>query len=243
VIRRPTYIRFEILRTLRNWRFMIFSLAFPLVLFITVAASNRNAQLGGISLPLYYMTGMAAWGTMSAVIAGGSRIGAERSVGWTRQMRTTPLSSGVYFATKVLCGYLLALLSIACLYIAGISLGVRLSGEEWLTMTALILIGLIPFAVLGILLGHVLTVDSMGPAMGGITALLALFGGAWGPFATSGALHTFVQLLPSYWLVQAGATALGGGGWPLKAWIVMIVWTAVLVWVSTRVYQRDTARV
>jgi len=122
------------------------------------------------------MTGMAAWGTMSAVIAGGSRIGAERSVGWTRQMRTTPLSSGVYFATKVLCGYLLALLSIACLYIAGISLGVRLSGEEWLTMTALILIGLIPFAVLGILLGHVLTVDSMGPAMGGITALLALFG-------------------------------------------------------------------
>jgi len=46
VIRRPTYIRFEILRTLRNWRFMIFSLAFPLVLFITVAASNRNAQLG-----------------------------------------------------------------------------------------------------------------------------------------------------------------------------------------------------
>ena len=73
------------------------------------------------------------------------------------------------------------------------------------------------FAVLGILLGHVLTVDSMGPAIGGITALLALLGGAWGPIVgSSGVLHDVVQLIPSYWLVQAADSALSGGLWPLR---------------------------
>jgi hypothetical protein len=31
---------------------------------------------------------------------------------------------------------------------------VRLSGNEWVTVVGLLLVGLIPFAVLGILLGH-----------------------------------------------------------------------------------------
>jgi len=36
-------------------------------------------------------------------------------------------------------------------------------------------------AALGILLGHVLTTDSIGPAIGGLTALFALLGGVWFP--------------------------------------------------------------
>ena len=48
-------------------------------------------------------------------------------------------------------------------------------------MTGLILIGLLPFAALGIVFGHLLTPDSIGPAMGGATALLAILGGTWFP--------------------------------------------------------------
>ena len=70
-------------------------------------------------------------------------------------------------------------------------------------MTVLILIGLIPFAALGILLGHLLTVDSIGPAMGGGISLLALLGGTWFPIADHGFLHDLAPVLPSYWLVQA----------------------------------------
>src|SRR6476620_6183736 len=107
----------------------------------------------------------------------------------------------------------MAALTIGLLYLAGSLLGVRLPATSWLTMTGLILVGLVPFAVLGILLGHLLTVDSMGPVMGGVTALFALLGGAWGPLASSGAIHQLAQALPSYWLVQAGRSALDGDGW------------------------------
>ncbi|MCU1457750.1 MAG: transporter permease, partial [Actinomycetia bacterium] len=37
-----TYTRFELLRTFRNVRFMLFSLLFPLVLFLLVAGPNRH---------------------------------------------------------------------------------------------------------------------------------------------------------------------------------------------------------
>ena len=77
-----TYTGFELLRTFRNRRFMIISLAFPLVLFFLVAGPNRDQHLGGIPFTVYYMTGMAAWGGMAAMLSCGARIATERSVGW-----------------------------------------------------------------------------------------------------------------------------------------------------------------
>jgi len=238
-----TYTRLEIFRTFRNTRFFILSLAFPLVLFLAIAGTNRHAKLDGISLSLYFMVGMASFGSMSAVMAGGSRIALERSVGWTRQMRITPLSTFAYFRSKVLSSYLMAIMSLLLLFVAGLALGVHLTVGHWFETFGLLLVGLIPFVVLGILLGHLLSVDSLGPAMGGIVAIFALLGGAWGPLAQTGTLHSIVENIPSYWLVEAGHVALGGSFWPARAWIVLIVWTVVLLRLTTRVYQRDTAKV
>ncbi len=97
-------------------------------------------------------------------------------MGWNRQLRISPLSTRNYFRAKVLTAYMMALISLLALYVAGTSLGVSLSASEWLEMTGLILVGLIPFAALGITLGHMLTPESIGPAMGGGIALLALLG-------------------------------------------------------------------
>jgi ABC-2 type transport system permease protein len=240
---RSAYLRYEVMRAFRNWRFLFFSLVFPLILFLIVAGSNRHARLDGVSFPLYYMTGMAAWGGMMAVISTGGNIANERQLGWTRQIRITPLSRRVYFQTKVMCGYLMAMLTLAVLYLAGAMVGVSLSAGAWAAMTALILVGLVPFVLLGILLGHLLTADSLGPAIGGVTSLLALLGGAWGPLATTGVFGQIAKVLPSYWLVQAGKTAIGGHGWPVEAWVVIGVWVLGVGWLAQRVYLRDTARV
>jgi ABC-2 type transport system permease protein len=238
-----TYLRYETLRMLRNWKFLVFSLAFPLILFFVIAGPRRHADLDGVPVPLYFMTGMAAWGTMSAVVASGARIAAERAAGWTRQMRITPLPERTYFGGKILGGYGMALVSIAALYLAGTAFGVRLAAHQWLTMTGLLLVALIPFAVLGILLGHLLRIDAIGPALGGIVTLFALLGGAWGQLASGGVLHKLIEWVPSYWLVQAGASALGHGGWPpARAWIVVAAWTAALALLAMRAYRRDTAR-
>jgi ABC-2 type transport system permease protein len=243
-VKNLTYLKFEFLRTIRNRRFLIFSLIFPLVLFFFVAGANKNLVVDGISFPLYYMTGMAAWGSMTAMLSSGARIAAERQIGWTRQMRITPLSTRNYFAAKTLSGYFMAILSIIALALAGTSLGVRLSAVHWLIMLLLMLVDLIPFAVIGIMLGHLMKVDSLGPLLGGITSLFALLGGAFGPLGQSGFLLKVIKDIPSYWLVQASHTALGSSGWPpAQSWIVIAIWTVAMYRVATRVYRRDTLRV
>jgi len=246
------YARYELLRTFRNVRFFIFSLVFPLVMYFLIAGPNKHVHdlghtpgFAGYFAPLYYMVGLAAWGAMVSVMAGGARIADERSVGWNRQLRLTPLSNRTYFRAKVLTSYVLALISIGLLYLSGAMLGVRLPAGKWLEMTALILVAAIPFAAIGIFLGHVMSNDSMGPALGGITALFAFLGGVWFPITGGGFFKVLAESLPSYWLVQAGRLSLGGSGqvWGVKGWLCIAVWTAVFAFLAMKAYQRDTKRV
>jgi ABC-2 type transport system permease protein len=240
------YMRYELLRTFRNRRFFALSLGFPLVLYFLIAGPQRNNHnLAGTGLfaPLYYMVGMVSFGTMSGMLSSGARIAAERAVGWNRQLRISPLSTRSYLRAKVLTAYMMALLTILVLYACGAALGVSLPAGRWLQMTALILICLIPFAALGIAVGHMLTPDSIGPAVGGGVALLAFLGGTWFPIPSHGFLNDVGQILPSYWLVQASHVALGGHPWPAKAWIVIAAWTVVFAVLARRAYRNDTGRV
>jgi ABC-2 type transport system permease protein len=239
------YTRFELLRMLRSTRFFVFSLGLPLAFYFVIAGPSRDvSDLGGsgIAAPLYYMMGMAAFGAIAATLSSGARIAADRVAGWTRQLRTTPLPARSYLRTKVTIGYLMALLTLVVIYAAGSLLGVRLSAVTWLHMTSLVLVGLIPFAALGIALGHVLTVDAIGPAVGGVTSILAFLGGAWFPLR-GGTLADIAHYVPSYWLVQASRVAAGGASWPVQGWLVTAAWTGALVALAGYAYRRDTQRI
>jgi ABC-2 type transport system permease protein len=239
------YLRFELLRTFRNRRFFIFSLGFPVVLYFLIAAPNRNEEdlaQSGLSAPLYFMVGLAAFGTMNAMLSAGARISGERAVGWNRQLRITPLTTRNYFRAKVVTGYAMSALTLAALYICGTILGVSLTPGEWVRMTGLILIGLLPFAGIGIVFGHLLTPDSIGPAMGGSTALLSILGGVFFPI-TNATMLKIAEALPSYWLVQAGHVGLGGRGWTTTGWIVVAAWTVGAAALARWAYRRDTRRV
>jgi ABC-2 type transport system permease protein len=238
------YARYELVRMFRNRRFFVFALGFPLALYFVVAGPNRHeSSLGGtgISAPLYFMVGLATFGSMNSVLGAGARIAAERTLGWNRQLRLTALPARTYLRVKVLTAYATALVTIGMLYASGAALGVRLGALHWLEMTALILVGLVPFAALGILLGHLLTPDTVGPALGGTTALLGLLGGVWFPI-TGGAMHTVAQALPSYWLVQASRVGLGGHGWGAMGWTVLAAWALAASAAAAWAYRRDTQR-
>ncbi len=240
-----TYLRYEMLRTLRNRRFFLLSLGFPLALYYLIAGANRhvsNLANSGISAPVYYMVGLASFGTMSAMLSSGGRIASERAVGWNRQLRVSPLSPRAYLAAKVLTAYMMALISMAALYAAGATLGVSIGARHWLEMTGLIVVGLVPFAPLGIAIGHRLTPDSIGPAIGGGISLLAFIGGTWFPISGHGFLHDIAQYVPSYWLVQASHVAFGASAWPAKGWVVIGAWTAILGVLAARAYRLDTRR-
>jgi ABC-2 type transport system permease protein len=235
------HVRYELLRAVRNPLTYGTSMALPLVLYYAIAATNRHAHTSGISFPLYFMAGMAAYGAMFAAVAPGARVSRDRSRGWTRQLRITPLRARTDYFAKVLAAYMVTLPTLVLLFVAGATLGVRLDAAQWFEMTGLLLVGVVPFVLMGLILGHLVAADALVPAYGGLVVFFALFGGAYGGFLNKGAMLTFVKLLPSFWLVQAGKAALVLGDWPAEGWIVVACWTAVLVPLAAFAYRRDTA--
>jgi ABC-2 type transport system permease protein len=246
-----TYARFELLRTFRNRQNFLFSLVFPIIMYFLLAGPTKNnhnfggdsTHHTGLFAPQYYMVGLLAFGGMIAVLSGGARIAAERTIGWNRQLRLTPLSVRNYMRTKVMISYAMAVISMVLLYSAGITLGVRMPVSHWLQMTLLVLIALIPFTALGIALGHLLKDDAMGPAVGGGVSLFAFLGGTWFPITGGGIFVDFVKLLPSYWLVQAGHIGIGTSNpWNAEAWIVVAAWSLLGVAFAAWAFRRDTGR-
>jgi len=238
-----THLRYEVLRMLRNPLFYGLTVGLPLVLFYSIASAERHKTFDGTSFPLYFMTAMAAYGAMWATVGLGARISRDRATGWLRQVRITPLRTRTEFTAKVVAAYLLALPTLVLLLLAGATLGVRLSATQWLEMAGLLLAGLAPFIVIGLILGYALQGDSVAAADAGVVLLFALLGGVFGfQLATSGPLFDVLKGLPSYWLVQAGKTALGGGGWPAEAWIVVAVWTLVLTPAAALAYRRSASK-
>ena len=244
------YTRFELLRVLRNRQSMVFSIAFPVIMYFLLAAPNKNNHnFGGnahthtgLFAPQYYMVGLLAFGAMIAVMSSGPRIASERTLGWNRQLRISPLSPRSYLRSKVLTGYMLAAISLVLLYGSGIALGVRLPFSQWATMTGLVLVGLIPFAALGIAIGHLLNDDAAGAAIGIGTSLFAFLGGTWFPI-NGGWFQQFCELLPSWWLVQAGRVGTAfGHPWGVEGWIVVAAWSIVCGALAAWAYRRDTRR-
>ncbi len=222
-----SYARFEFLRLFRNRQNFIFSLIFPVVMFFAIASAGRNQVVSGhVTVARFYMAGMIGFGTLAAVFAGGARIAMERQIGWNRQLRLTPLTQGSYLRTKVLTSYLLAIISVLLVTGSALALGVRFAASDWFQGVGLTLIALIPFAALGIMVGHLIRGDSMGPVIAGGMSLFVLIGGGYFPIGVNpGFMHDLVRLIPSFWLIQAGKTGIGGQSWNGEAWLVVLVWS------------------
>ncbi|WP_375493307.1 ABC transporter permease [uncultured Jatrophihabitans sp.] len=241
-----TYTRYELLRLIRNRQSFVFSLVIPLVVFYAIAGSGgaNKTVVDGITFGRFYFAGMLALGTIASVFAGGARIAVERQVGWNRQLRLTPLPAGTYIRTKVLTSYFLAILVMLLLTLAALSLGVHLPFAQWAKTVGLVVVALIPFAALGIALGHLISADALGPVIGIGVSFFAILGGAYFPIGGDhGFMHDFVRAIPSFWLVQAGKNGIGGQSWTALAWLVVAAWAVAAGAFAAWAYRRDTRKV
>jgi len=237
------YLRHEIRRTFRNRKFFLFSLAIPLVLYYVMTAGHADERIGQLKLAEYYMVSLAVWGAVTGVVAAGSRISAERDAGWNRHLRLTALRPFGYFTTKTVTAYLVALPTLVALYAAGAADGVTMDVGHWATMIGWVLLGLLPFASLGILLGLLLNAESMGPALVGVMVVVGLLGGVWTPVESyPGWLQSFCHSLPSYWITHAGQSALTGRSMTAQGGLVLAAWTAAIAVAGAHAYRRSSRR-
>jgi ABC-2 type transport system permease protein len=136
------FVRFELVRLLRSWKFLAITVGFPVVFYMLFLGERRSGQIidGTVPWRVYLMVSMCTFGALVAALnAGGSRLATERSTGWARQLRVTPMPAWSYVATKVTASMLVVLPVLVLVELVGFTFGgVRLGIGQWIGLTVLL---------------------------------------------------------------------------------------------------------
>ena len=96
-----TMLSIELRRMLRNRRTVIFALVFPAAMFFVFGSGNQGDERVGVgNVSAYVMVSMALYGGALIAASTGAGVAVERALGWSRQLRLTPLSPAVYIMVK-----------------------------------------------------------------------------------------------------------------------------------------------
>lgn len=233
------YTRFEIMKTLRNPRFLAITALVPAVIYLIFNGIFGSAHLGGLDYAKYILVSMASYSAIGAATSANiGTLPSERATGWTRLLRITPLSPRNWLAAKLLQAIVVVIPGSVVVSLCGILVGhVALAPVQWVGLFALVIGGSMPFALLGLLLGLLLDAQASQPVQGFLMMLLGFGGGLFFPTSTfPSVLRTVSQILPSYQIGQIGRLLLAGQAinpvlpLVLAAWVVVLGGAALMVW-------------
>jgi ABC-2 type transport system permease protein len=240
-----TLLAIEIRRMLRNRRTVVLTLVFPIVLFLLFRSNKRLVAVQGTELTAATtMIGVAVYGAMLAATSGGAMVSIERALGWSRQLRVTPLRPAAYISVKIATAMLLGFFSMAVIYAAGWIDGVAMSPSEWITTGILAWAASVVFAALGLLMGYLLPAENVMQVMGFVLAMLGVLGGLFWPVnSLPSAMQTIAPYMPTYGVAAIARFPLVGGAFD-PAWLVnMLGWTILFSGGAMLLFRRDTRRV
>ncbi|MEO5817134.1 MAG: ABC transporter permease [Gemmatimonadaceae bacterium] len=237
-----TALRLEITRVLRNRRTLFFIIVFPGVFFFIFRSScGRNSVQADI-IAAYVMISMAVYGAMVGTTSGGATVAIERSLGWSSQLRPTPLRPSAYAAMKVLTSMTLGLLAVCSTFFIGAVSGVHMAPETWLS----------PAYSRGhrhwcslpsdYLVGFLFPAENVMQFVGPLMAVMAMFGIFVPLSQLPKGLQNFARFTPMYGVGIVARAPLVGGA---TAWAVgrIVVWTILFGVGAVMMFKRDAARV
>jgi ABC-2 type transport system permease protein len=241
-----TVLGIELKRMMRNRRTVIFTLVMPVLLYLIIGANDTYGQdrEGSGNISAYILISMAAYGAVLAATSGGAMVANERALGWSRQLRLTPLSPVAYIATKAIVALAFGALSVAAVNVVG-----KLNGKAempthvWIAAALIAWGGSIVFGAFGLFMGYLLPSENVMQVLGPVLAGLAALGGLWFPIRSDTVLGHISALTPIYGLAQLARWPLYGGA-PHLGWVVNLVfWLVVFVAGAAWRMSKDTARV
>ena len=231
--------RFELLRLLRSWRFLLVTVGFPVVFYMLFLGDRHAGEVvaGTVTWRVYLMVAMCSFGALVAALnAGGTRLASERATGWARQLRVTPLPPWAYIATKVTVSMVVVLPVIVLVEVVGATFGgVHLAAGSWVGLTVMMWVTALPFAVLGVFVGFMVHAETAYPVVTVLMFVLGYFGGLFTPVdGMPAVLQTTAHLLPSFHHAALGLDLLAGQGLSVQHWLVLAAYTvvpaAVIIW-------------
>lgn len=217
--------RKELVRLTRNKRYLIFSIALPVMLYL-VFGRQASGTSYGVAFKAFYMVGMASVGAFSGALTGNAqRISAERKDGWVRQLRLTPLPPHSYVIAKIIASMATTVPAVVIVLALGRFYGgVHLDPWKWLAIGAAIWLGTMTFAALAVAIGYRFMPDTVQPVTMFIYFAMSILGGLW--FPLSGVMQKIGQVLPTYQITRIGTDVISAGSISMMSVVTILAWLA-----------------
>jgi ABC-2 type transport system permease protein len=221
----------EVMRLARNKRYFIFTLAFPVMLYLLFG--RQKAIADGVDFKVFYMISMATMGAFSGALNGNAqRIAQEKKQGWIRQLRLTPLPANAYVISKILVSMATTVPSVLIVLLLGrLYGGVHLPAWQWLVLAVTIWFGSTIFAGLAVALGYRFAPDQVQAVAMLVYFGFAALGGLWYPFG--GVLGKIGEGVPTYQVTKICTDVVQGVSVPMGLVIGLLVWMGIFIALAT----------
>jgi ABC-2 type transport system permease protein len=236
------YARFELVRTLRDSRFVFFLIAMPGVLYLLYSGFGPTAAQDGLAAPAARMVALATYAAMgSALYCIGPALAAERASGWIRQLRVTPLPGGSWLVAKALQSAVMTLPGVLVVIMLGlVQKGVQASPGHLGLAVVVLVVGALPFALIGLVIGQALDGQAANSATLLFLIATSFVGGIFVPTdGLPGLARGIGNLFPSAHLVALARDALAGAGLPVTDIAVLGAWAVGAAAAALALGRRD----
>jgi ABC-2 type transport system permease protein len=228
--------------TLELFRYPSFSvptLGFPALFFLLFVSPRPE---GDADLLLASFAGFAVLAV--AFFQFGVGIAAERESSWEGFVRTLPLRLRVRLAARVLAAALFGIGSAALVAVAALATtDAGLRPGRWAALGGALVLGSIPFALLGIALGYWASPRSALPLANILYLVLSFLGGLWTtPERLPSSLRGISPLIPTRQFGNVLWGAAEGRLWRPGDWLLLLLWTGVFALLAAWGYRRDEGR-
>ncbi len=238
-------VTLDLLRTVRNVRYIIFTLGIPVGFYLLYGAMfDSHHSFAHTSWGAYFLISMATYGAVGTTFnVTGTETAQERAQGWQKYLALTPLSGTQYVMAKIMTAMIANLGVMVVLTLVAALRGVAIFAQPILPAIFGVWLGSISFAALGLSIGQVL--DSTTASYGVVVAYLALgfLGGLWTPLTVLPAIFRHIAAwLPSYAAASLGWSVLAHHAESLRNIGVLAGYIIVFGGVGGLVYARREFR-
>lgn len=174
---------YQLLSLRRNSRAVVFTIAFPVVLFVLFASvfghgsQSTGFQGGRIALDAYFLAGMIAYAiAMAAFSTLAISLTTQRESGLLKRYRGTPMPAWTFIAALVVRSILLVVLETAALLVIGaVAYDVTVSGPALAELAVYVVLGTFTMATLGVSLTAIARTADSAATIAPFTVLLLSF--------------------------------------------------------------------
>lgn len=242
-----TVLRIEVRRLLRSRTTITLVIAMPVLFFLSFGRSSAyvHQHIGRGNMTASEMISIALFGAVFATAAGGVMVSIERTLGWSRQLRCTPLSPAAYIVMKMLTSLTLAAGAVGTVYVVALVTSHALMPSGlWVITGICVWVGSLLFSALGLFFGYLLPPNNAANILSLVLMVCSAAGGLFIP--VSQFPHRYVMLAkfsPLYGLNELVHYPLVGGAFSWLWVFNSAIWFGLFVLGAVWKFRRDTARV